>query len=66
MSGNYFIIDARKKFRQRVKAAERKLPDEKRREVIGICLNCQLPDEQCKGDCKILQTIKIKRGKNVI
>lgn len=57
--------EAQKRFRQRVEAAETKLMEASRQELIDVCLNCQIPVEKCKGNCKIKQTIKIKRGKGV-
>lgn len=60
------IEEAKKNFRKRVAAAESKLMEEKKQEIIDVCLNCQIPVEQCKGNCKIKQVIKIKRGKSVI
>lgn len=59
------IDEAQKKFRQRVEAAESKLMQVKRQEIIDVCLNCQIPVAQCKGNCKIKQAIKIKRGKGI-
>lgn len=60
------VKEARKRFRAKVVAAESKLMDEKRQEIIDACLNCTIPVEQCKGNCKIKQTIKIKRGKGIL
>lgn len=57
--------EAQRRFRHRVEAAETKLMEASRQELIDICLNCQIPVEKCKGNCKIKQTIKIKRGKGV-
>ena len=59
------LREARKRFRQRVEAAESKLMEAQRQKLIDVCLNCQIPVAKCKGTCKIKQEIKIKRGKGV-
>jgi len=59
------LVEARKRFRQCVETAESRLMEAKRQEIIDVCLNCQIPVSKCKGNCKIKQEIKIKRGKGV-
>lgn len=59
------VVEAKKRFQKRVEAAENKLMEAKRQELINICLNCQVPAAECKGNCKIKQAIKFKRGKGI-
>lgn len=61
----YNIPEARQRFRKRVELAERKLMDKIRKRIIDTCLHCTVPVEQCKGNCNIKQSIKVRRGKGV-
>ena len=61
----YNIPEARQRFRKKVENAERKLMDKIRKRIIDTCLHCTVPAEQCKGNCKVKQSIKVRRGKGV-
>ena len=57
----YNIPEARQRFRQYVEDAERKLI----KRIIDKCLHCTVTAEQCKGNCKVKQSIKVRRWKGV-
>lgn len=64
----YSIIDAKRKFRDRVIKAEQEELDRVRLEAILMCLNCEKSATDCKGKCryKPKNGNKLPRGKGEI
>lgn len=63
----YTEAEAKKRFTRRVLKAEQEALDKVRMEALLMCLNCSLPEKQCKGRCvyKPKNGRSLPRGKGV-
>lgn len=48
----YSIVEAKRKFKDRVIKAEQEALDKVRLEAILMCLNCEKSAKDCKGKCR--------------